>query len=47
MGRVLVITAEPDNIEATAQLERDAPTKKPAGKGRSKKGAATTEDAVK
>ncbi len=39
MGRVLVITAEPESTEATAQPESDKFT----GKGRGKKGAATTD----
>ena len=39
-GRVLVITTEPENAEAAAQPESDVPGKKPAGKGRGKKGAA-------
>jgi len=46
-GQVLVITAEPDIIEVQAQPENDGPAKKPAGKGRGKKSAATTVDAGK
>ena len=42
-GRVLVIAAEPEGIEATAQTESDVPAKKPEGKGRGKKGAAATD----
>ena len=46
-GRPLVITAEPENTETTMQPESDVPAKKPTGKGRGKKGAASTEDAGK
>jgi hypothetical protein len=42
-GRVLVITAEPGSIEATARPVSDVPAKKPAGKG---KKSAATEDRV-
>jgi hypothetical protein len=42
--RVLVLTAETERIEATARPESDVPAKKPAPKGKSKKGAAATED---
>ena len=38
MGWVLVITAEPEGIEATAQFESDVPAKKPALKGKGKRG---------
>ena len=41
-GRVLVITAEPESTEATAQPESEVQAKKPAGKGRGKKGTSTT-----
>jgi hypothetical protein len=57
-GRVLVITAESEameamreSVEATseaeAQPESDVPAKKPVPKGKSKKGAATTDSADK
>ena len=46
-GRVLVITAEPEGTEAMAQPESDVPAKKPVGKGRGKKGTATTESTEK
>ena len=41
-GRVLVITAEPENIEAAAQPENDPPARKLAPKGKGKKGAVAT-----
>ena len=44
-GRLLVITAEPENTEAMAQPASDIPAKKPAGKGKGKKGTATTSSA--
>jgi len=56
MDRVLVITAEPESAEATAQPENaeaaaqpesDVPTKKPAPKGKGKKGAAPVDNADK
>ena len=43
-GRVLMITAEPENIVATTQIETDALAKKPTGKGRGEKGAAASTD---
>jgi hypothetical protein len=46
-GRVLVITAEPESAEATAQPESDVPAKKPAPKGKGKKGAAPADSADK
>ena len=46
-SRVLVITAEPECIEATAQPERDVPAKMPAGKSRGKKGTAAMDSADK
>lgn len=46
-GRALVITAEPENIEAAAQPESDMPAKKLAPKGKGKKGKAATVDAGK
>jgi hypothetical protein len=42
-----VITAEPESTESTAQLESEAPAKKPAPKGKGKKGAAPAENADK
>ena len=47
MGRILVSTAESENIEAEAQPESDVPAKKPVVKGRGKKGTATTDNAAK
>jgi len=38
-GRLLVITAEPENTEATAQPDSGMPARKPAGNVRRKKGA--------
>jgi hypothetical protein len=46
-GREPEVTAEPEGIEATAQAESDIPAKKPAPKGKGKKGAATTENTDK
>lgn len=46
-GQVLVITAEPESAEATAQPENDAPARRPALKGNGKRGAATTDGADK
>ena len=46
-GRLLVITAEQDNTETIAQPEDNVPVKKPVGRGRVKKGAATTESTGK
>jgi hypothetical protein len=48
-GRVLVITAKPECIEATVQPESDVRAKKPVGKGRGKgkKCAAATGSADK
>ena len=43
-GQVLVIRAEPENIEAAAQLESDLPARKPTPKGNRKKGAATMDN---
>jgi len=41
------ITAEPENTEAIAQPEGDAPARKPASKGKGKKIAAPTDSADK
>ena len=46
-GRLLMITTEPVNTEATALPVSDVPAKKLARKGKGKKGAAATEDAKK
>lgn len=46
-GQMLVITTELENAEATAQPESDVPAKKPAPKGKSKKGAALAGSADK
>ena len=46
-GQEPVITAEPESSEAMAQPKSDAPPRKPAGKGKGKKDAATTESTDK
>ncbi len=46
-GRLLVITAEPESSEVTTPLESDIPAKKPASKGKGKKGAETADSADK
>jgi len=46
-GRVRVITAESESTEIMAQSDSDAPAKKPACKGKRKKGTTTTDNAAK
>jgi hypothetical protein len=46
-GRLLVITAEPENTEVAVQPQCDAPAKKPAPKGKGKKSAVVTDSADK
>lgn len=43
-GHELVIKVEPGSAEAAAHPENDPPARKPAPKGRSRKGAAATDD---
>jgi len=46
-GQVLVITAEPECIEATVQPERAVQVKKPTGKDRDKNGMTATDSVGK
>jgi len=46
-GQEPVIAAERENVEATAQPESDVPAKKPAPKGKGKKGATPADSADK
>ena len=46
-GRLLIITAETESTEVTTPPEGEVPDKKPAGKGKGKKGVATTDSADK